>query len=177
MKRIPNLITVSRMWLSLLLPFVVNNSMLFLLIFLVCGISDVLDGYLARRLDCRSKLGARLDSIADSMLFIITTYCIILLLGDQLQHFSVIIILIFIIRIANVLFAYLKYRCFLMVHTLANKVTGFCIYLLVVFYQFMPWDGFVLIALIIALLSAMEETLIHITQKTPDPDRRGIFFH
>jgi CDP-diacylglycerol--glycerol-3-phosphate 3-phosphatidyltransferase len=35
-----------------------------------CFASDVLDGYLARRLDQRSALGARLDSVSDFVLYI-----------------------------------------------------------------------------------------------------------
>ena len=176
MKHIPNAITISRMVLSLLLPCLLNNNWIFLLVFLACGVTDIVDGYLARKLECNSVLGARLDSIADTFLFVIITYCIFLLLGDQLRHFSVIIFLIFVIRITNIIIALLKYRCFLMVHTLANKATGFCIYSMVVLYQIQPWEGFVFLTLIVALLSAIEENLIHITQKAPDPDKRGFFF-
>ena len=39
-----------------------------LVIFVVAGISDGIDGYLARRFDMKSALGAYLDPIADKLL-------------------------------------------------------------------------------------------------------------
>ncbi len=41
-----------------------------LAVFLVAGISDALDGWIARRFDLRSELGAYLDAIADKALLI-----------------------------------------------------------------------------------------------------------
>ncbi len=175
MKILPNLITISRMLLCLLLPVLINDSELFIVVFLICGITDVLDGYLARRLKSMSTLGARLDSIADSMLFLIMTYCTMRIIGGKLRDYVVLLLLIIGIRAFNLLFAYYKYKCFVMIHTLANKATGLCIYLMLLLYLMTPWAGFVLIALIFALLSAMEESLIHITQKTPDPNKKGLF--
>ncbi|HET6429653.1 MAG TPA: CDP-alcohol phosphatidyltransferase family protein [Phycisphaerae bacterium] len=39
-------------------------------IFVLLAISDYLDGYLARRLDCKTRLGAILDPLADKLLII-----------------------------------------------------------------------------------------------------------
>jgi cardiolipin synthase (CMP-forming) len=68
MKRhIPNLLSICRMLFTVLLyPIIISgNRTLFLTLFLVTGFTDVLDGFLARRWKVQSRLGARLDSIAD----------------------------------------------------------------------------------------------------------------
>lgn len=176
MKWIPNFITISRMFLSLMLPFIIHQPELFLFVFLLCGITDILDGYLARKWGVNNNLGAKLDSIADTMLFLIMTYLAIRLLGDRISSFIPIILVIIVVRFFNVIFAYTKYGCFLMVHTLANKATGLCIYGVILIYQIIPRMEFVWIAFTIAFLSAIEETLLHITQKYPDPERKGLFF-
>ena len=67
---IPNLICVVRI---LLVPPVVISMLggdfaLALLLFAIAGGSDGLDGYLARRFDWRSRLGAILDPLADKLL-------------------------------------------------------------------------------------------------------------
>jgi len=69
---VPNLLTVFRM---VLIP--VFASLLFyqrfvwaLAIFVVAGITDGLDGLLARRFDQRSQLGTILDPIADKMMMV-----------------------------------------------------------------------------------------------------------
>lgn len=80
----PNLISAAR--LLLLLPFVMLYSRvpsgdafsrrITLLLFFVMALSDALDGFLARRLNRQSRLGAILDPLADKLL--ITTSLILL---------------------------------------------------------------------------------------------------
>ena len=177
MKKVPNYLTILRIILTLALPFVVYQNWIFVALFLLCGLTDVLDGYVARKFDCKTTLGAQLDSIADTILFITLTGCIFLMMGDKLNRYLIWLLAIIAVRVANVLIAYVKYNCFLMIHTLANKATGMCIYIVVLLYQIYPVNVIVYIALAFALLSALEETLIHITQKKPDPNRRGLFLH
>ena len=69
---LPNLITIGRL---VLVPFVVamisNGRWDFAFAgFVVAGISDAVDGFLARRFDMRSELGAYLDPIADKALLV-----------------------------------------------------------------------------------------------------------
>jgi cardiolipin synthase len=69
---IPNLITVGRI---LLVPPVVwallqEKYSLALLLFFVAGASDALDGFLAKRYDWTSRLGALLDPLADKALLV-----------------------------------------------------------------------------------------------------------
>lgn len=175
MKKVPNYLTILRIILTLGLPFLIYQKWIFIVLFLLCGITDVLDGYIARKFDCKTTFGAKLDSAADTVLFITLTGCIFLMMGDKLRHYLIWILAIIAVRVANVLIAFVKDKCFLMIHTLANKGTGMCIYIVVLFYQIYPMDAIVYIALVFALLSALEETLIHITQKKPDPNRRGLF--
>lgn len=60
-----NLITCCRILLSLLLLFFPALSPGFYGLYLAAGLSDMLDGYVARRTNSASPLGASLDSIAD----------------------------------------------------------------------------------------------------------------
>ncbi len=67
---LPNFITLVRM---AIVPFFViavieQNFFLATWIFAVAGISDALDGFLARRLKMRSVIGAYLDPVADKLL-------------------------------------------------------------------------------------------------------------
>lgn len=67
---IPNCLTISRIGLTAVLHaiFFLGHSTLFLAGFCVAFATDVLDGYLARRLHQESYLGMRLDSYADYFL-------------------------------------------------------------------------------------------------------------
>ncbi len=60
-------ITVSRMFFSILLFAFSPSSPAFAALYLLCGVTDVLDGFTARKLHTESERGARLDSAADLM--------------------------------------------------------------------------------------------------------------
>lgn len=70
---IPNMLTILRI---LLIPVYLyffysnlENNILFAgIVFIVAGISDVLDGYIARKYDMSTKLGVMLDPIADKLM-------------------------------------------------------------------------------------------------------------
>lgn len=69
---IPNLITLGRI---LLVPVVVwaiytELPLVAFVLFLVAGVSDAVDGYLAKRFQMTSELGAYLDPLADKTLIV-----------------------------------------------------------------------------------------------------------
>ena len=65
MKQLPNIITLLRIAGSLGLLLCDVTSVVFWIIYGLCGISDIADGWLARKLKCVTKKGALLDSLAD----------------------------------------------------------------------------------------------------------------
>lgn len=65
MKHLPNIISTIRIPLSISLILFIHHSLIFITIYLFCGVSDILDGYIARKTKSQSILGAKLDSIAD----------------------------------------------------------------------------------------------------------------
>ena len=75
---LPNLITLSRFFLSLYLffNFTSNDFSPFILIVLIAviGLSDSLDGIVARRYNLVSKLGVILDPMTDRAVFIILLF-------------------------------------------------------------------------------------------------------
>jgi cardiolipin synthase len=69
---LPNLITIARI---LMVPLVVwaiasRQMQIAFLLFLAAGVSDAVDGFLAKRLDMASELGAHLDPLADKALIV-----------------------------------------------------------------------------------------------------------
>lgn len=67
---IPNLITLSRlMSVPLMIWLIVGHEFgVACVVFIVAGLSDALDGFIAKRFDCRTRLGALLDPVADKAL-------------------------------------------------------------------------------------------------------------
>ena len=79
---IPNLITVLRIVAAPLLILLLKygNYELALLLFLIAGISDGLDGYIAKRFNVQSQFGAILDPVADKIL-LVSCFVMLTLLG------------------------------------------------------------------------------------------------
>ncbi len=70
---LPNIITIFRIilipvFLAVFYSQMENRILYAGLIFVVAGVSDVLDGYIARRFNLTSKLGALLDPFADKLM-------------------------------------------------------------------------------------------------------------
>lgn len=71
---IPNLLTLARIgmvpWLVVLLQK--QQFMLSLVVFIVAGVTDALDGFIAKRFNSETYLGALLDPLADKALLVST---------------------------------------------------------------------------------------------------------
>lgn len=75
---LPNLLTVVRILLTpvIVMAFIDQRVDLALLTFAVAGVTDALDGFLARVLRQRTELGAMLDPLADKVLIVASFLCL-----------------------------------------------------------------------------------------------------
>ena len=64
-KHIANLITSFRVILSVIMIFFSVLSFWFWALYLLCGISDMIDGTIARKTNNANEFGGKLDTIAD----------------------------------------------------------------------------------------------------------------
>ena len=128
MKRIPNLLSTSRIVLCLPLLIVDAMTIPFWVIYLIAGLTDILDGFLARRWGVESKLGARLDSLADFVFVLTVGYKFFPLLKLPATLWMM-IGLIALIKVANAISSYMVKRRIEFLHTRANKLTGFFLFI------------------------------------------------
>lgn len=89
---LPNLITIMRL---LLVPLIVSLMLgkdydLAFIVFMIAAVSDAVDGYIARRFDMMTKLGAYLDPIADKALLV----SVYITLGVQGQFAQLVVTLV-----------------------------------------------------------------------------------
>ena len=154
MKHLPNIITALRIVGSVGLLFCNVAGWQFWTLYVFCGLSDMVDGWLARRLHAESKTGSILDSIAD-MLFV--ACCAIQLLPTMsipswLWIWAGIIL---IIKIVNQIIALTRIKQFCLPHTIANKLTGFLLFLTVptISWRIIP----IAIVALIATFAAIQE--------------------
>ena len=124
-----NLITSCRILFSLLLLFFPALSPGFYGLYLAAGLSDMLDGFVARRTNSASPLGAKLDSMAD---LVFLAVCLIKLLPVLALPvwLWVWVGLIALLRLVNVVSGFVRRKKLVLLHTSANKLTGALLFLL-----------------------------------------------
>ena len=124
-----NLITSCRILFSLLLLFFPDLSPGFYGLYLAAGLSDMLDGFVARRTNSASPLGAKLDSMAD---IVFLAVCLIKLLPVLALPvwLWVWVGLIALLRLVNVVSGFVRRKKLVLLHTRANKLTGALLFLL-----------------------------------------------
>ena len=130
MKRLPNVISVLRIASSFGLLFCDVAGWMFWALYALCGISDMVDGPLARNLQAESKTGAVLDSVAD---IVFVACCAIRLLRvlEIPVWLWICAGIIVTIKIINQISALVVCKRFCFPHTLANKLTGLLLFLAV----------------------------------------------
>ena len=128
MKRIPDLLSMSRIALCLLLLLVDAMTMPFWVLYLIAGLTDMLDGFLARRWGVESKFGARLDSMADFVFVLVVGYKLFpwLKLPTALW---ILIGIIALVKVSNAVNSYVVKHRIQFQHTKANKLTGFLLFI------------------------------------------------
>ena len=92
----PNILTLGRIAIIplVLLAMLGGFNHVALWLFVIAGITDFFDGYLARKLKVESKFGAMLDPIADKLL----VTAVLIFLSKQLDDFDTIALVIILLR-------------------------------------------------------------------------------
>ena len=127
MKHIPNILSASRIALCLPLLLVDAMTLPFWVLYLIAGLTDILDGFLARRWGVESKFGARLDSLADFVYVLTVGYKLFPWLKLPVVLW-IMIGLIALVKMVNAICSYAVRHRIEYLHTKANKLTGFLLF-------------------------------------------------
>lgn len=128
-KHIANIVTSCRIVGSALLLFCPAFSVKFYIIYVICGFSDMIDGTIARKTHGDSKLGTKLDTVADFSFMMASLIKILPMLNID-KWLWIWCVGIAIIKIGNIIFGYACEKQFISLHTIMNKFTGFLLFLL-----------------------------------------------
>lgn len=156
MKSLPNAISTLRFLGAVCLLFFGVESCAFWVIYFVCGLSDMADGYLARKLGCESQVGAMLDGLADLVFVICCCFKLIPALAFP-KWLWILGGVIVATKIINQISALVMYKKCIFPHTIANKVTGILLFVGVPLTVFL--ESFVPMAIIavVATFAAVQE--------------------
>ena len=149
-------ITHIRILCSFIMLFFKITSVPFFILYLLCGLSDVADGIVARKTNSETALGARLDTAADFM-FSAVVMIKILWAFEVSICLWVWIIAIAGIKIGNIILGFVRKKRFMAEHTLLNKVTGVLFFLLPLTVFFVELKYSTVVVCTAATISAIHE--------------------
>jgi len=170
-RHIPNILSASRIPCAVTLPFLgmMENKLWFLLVFGYIGLSDVLDGKIARKFNWQSKLGGTLDSVGDTVYIVFTIVTAILALEQiVIALYNYIMIgVIFVGRAFNQAFTWKKFRRVGFIHTRLIRLSSVPMYFLIpisIYLGYLPNIPLVVFLSMTAITGLEETWLLHIMQ-------------
>ena len=152
----PNLITAIRILCSIAIIFCPVFSVAFYSLYVIAGVSDMADGWVARRTNTASEFGAKLDTMAD---FVFVAACLVKLLPimDIPVWLYVWMGIIALIKVINIVSGFVVQKRFVAVHSVMNKVTGILLFILPLTLSFIDLKYSATMVCIIATFAAIQE--------------------
>lgn len=151
-----NIITCIRILCSIFLLFCPALSMAFYALYITAGVSDMIDGWVARKTNTISEFGAKLDTVAD---FVFVVACLVKLLPvmDIPVWLYVWIGFIALIKVVNIISGYIVQKQFVAVHSLMNKVTGILLFVFPLTLSFVDLKYSAMVVCAVATFAAIQE--------------------
>ena len=151
-----NIITGFRVLISIALLFCPVFSPVFYMLYLIAGLSDMIDGTVARRTNTVSEFGARFDTAAD---FVFVVVCLIKLLPmiSMPIWLCVWIVMIALIKIVNSVSGYIVRMKLAAVHSVMNRVTGILLFILPLTFPIVPLKYLAIPVCAVATIAAVQE--------------------
>ena len=122
-------ITASRIVFAVFILFCSAFSIQFYSFYLLGAFTDMIDGWIARRLNLKSSFGAKLDTIAD-FAFVITVLAKVFPAIHMPKWLWIWVAMIAFIKLINLVSSLVMFHRIVSIHTVMNKVTGFILFLL-----------------------------------------------
>lgn len=175
MKSLANYITFTRMILTCVLFFLYPFSLAFFIVYILCGLTDILDGFIARRLHIETSFGAKLDTFADFLFVFVVMLRLVPVLFHTIElKMWMWALIVVIIKLLSAGIIYLKYDDYGMLHTYMNKLAGLLLLLSPFFINTYPvivsWT-----LCIVTTLASVEELLINLCHNDLNLNRKSLF--
>ena len=155
-KQIANIITSCRILGSIGLLFCPVFSDGFYVLYLFCGLTDMVDGTIARKTGAASSFGARLDTVAD-FLFVIASFVKLVPVIRIPVWIWIWAAVIAMGKLVTLVWGFTQMKQMPSLHTIANKATGLCLFLLPLTMSFVDLRYTAPVVCAIATIAAIQE--------------------
>jgi len=177
MNRIPNIISGVRILCAPILLFLAwegyRNA--FIVLLSASLVSDAIDGYIARRFNVSSKLGAKLDSLGDMAIYLTVPICAWWLRPQILKQEALFVFIAIAAYLVPLIAGLIKFRKVPSYHTLGAKTAAVLMSTAILFLFLTEFTWIFRIAAIFQVVVACEEILITIRLPTLQSNVKSIW--
>lgn len=171
-----NCITGARILGTLVLLALTPLTPAFYGVYLLTGVTDALDGWVARKTGTVSRFGAKLDSVADLLFYAVLIGKLFpALYGLLPRSIWAAVLAIAAIRLCAYAAAAVRYHTFASAHTWLNKLTGGAVFLIPCLLTTSLAVGYCWGVCAVAGLASVEELAIYLISSDYDGDRKSLF--
>ena len=151
-----NAITIFRMAAGIVMLFCPVFSPAFYVFYIMAGVSDMLDGFVARKTNTASMFGARLDTAADYVFVIVSLIKLLPVIRIPIWLY-VWTGIIAIIKAVNIISGFAVQKTFMAVHSAMNKAAGVLLFLLPLTIHVLPLKYSAIVVCAAATFAAIQE--------------------
>jgi cardiolipin synthase (CMP-forming) len=124
---LPNLLSFCRI---IAIPFILffilfKSEHLFVVLIIICLITDILDGFFARLLDKQTEFGSRLDAYADIGMYLMAFIGIIVFKVNVLKPYFISLFIFVLVFLVPKIISYIKFKRFPSLHLYSSKIGGY----------------------------------------------------
>lgn len=151
-----SIITFIRILCGIAILFCPVFSVVFYALYITAGLSDIADGWVARKTKTSSAFGAKLDTVAD---FVFVVICLVKLLPvmEIPVWLYVWMGIIALIKVTNIVSGYVVQKQFVAIHSMMNKVTGALLFVFPLTISFIDLRFSATVVCIVATFAAVQE--------------------
>ena len=165
-KNLANIITITRIVGTIVLLPLETLSNAFYVVYTYCGFSDVLDGFVARKLKIISDFGSKLDSASDITFYTVMMIKILPYLKKLLpKYIWILIYSVLFIRFLCYVYVHRTRNEFESRHTIYNKLTGFLMFLLPFLLNQQYFIYYCMLVLLVAYIATVDEIIYMLNNK------------
>ena len=184
LKTIPNILSISRLILipAMIIPaYYIDNEpnarFIFLIMFIIIGVTDKLDGTLARYLNQTTALGAKLDTIADMVFYPLIALWLYRFESGVVGEWWNLIYFLLALYFFKMITGKIKFGYVPAFHTIGAKTFSASLYFFMIIAMLdsdLAKSIFPLLC-VIGFINQIEETYILLTRDSVDENIRSVF--
>ena len=176
---VPNLLSFYRI---ITFPIVLyyalsRNEQIYFVLLTIDLITDVLDGYIARKFNLQTEFGARLDAFADIGMYILAFLGVVFFKAHDFEPHIYSLSLFFAVFVLPKIIAWIKFRSFPSLHLISSKIGGYIQgFFFLSLFTFGFSTAFYYIMIITGIFSFVEQVVIILMVKQMKSNMKGLYW-